>query len=365
MKHFRGATIFAIVGLILAGLWEHLEGGSLQAVGSAIFITLILSVLEISLSFDNAVVNATVLEKMDAVWQKRFLTWGIIIAVFGMRVVFPIVIVSFVAWLDPISVINIALTKPDEYAKYLTSSHAAISAFGGMFLLMVFLKFILDPEKDVHWIDPLEKQLIKIGKLESFEILIAIVILMIAQTFATGGALHAGEHAATITAADVLKEKVTIFLSGLTGLVSYIAIDGISGYLEGTEEQMLAEGVKKAGLATFLYLEVLDASFSFDGVIGAFAITRDIIIIALGLGIGAMFVRSLTLFLVEKGTLAEYIFLEHGAHYAIGVLALIMFAGIKYEIPEVITGLSGIIFIGLALLSSISYNKKNAEQATE
>ncbi len=364
MKHFRGAMIVAFVGLIVAGLWSHFEGGNLQAVGSAVFITFILSILEISLSFDNAVVNASVLEDMDPIWQRRFLTWGILIAVFGMRIFFPIIIVAVVASLDPISVVKIAFTKPDEYARYLTSAHAAISAFGGMFLLMVFLKFILDPEKDIHWIDPIEKQLIKIGKLESFEILIALVVLMIAQTFATGQTHHDVAGIANIvTDADIFKEKITILISGLTGLVSYIAIDGISGLLEGSEEQALAEGVKKAGMATFLYLEVLDASFSFDGVIGAFAITRDIIIIAIGLGIGAMFVRSLTLFLVEKGTLSEYIYLEHGAHYAIGLLALIMFAGIKYDVPEVVTGLSGIIFIILALFSSISYNKKNPKEA--
>lgn len=365
MKHFRGAMIFSIVGLILAGVWEYVEGGTINMIGTAIFITLILSILEVSLSFDNAVVNAAVLENMDPIWQKRFLTWGILIAVFGMRIIFPVVIVSVVAWLDPISVLHIAFTNPEQYAKYLTSSHAAISAFGGMFLLMVFLKFILDPEKEVHWIDPLERQLIKLGKLEAFEILIALLVLIGAASLATGG--H-HEGAAVLTGAEhelaVLHEKVTIFLSGLAGLITYIAIDGISGYLEGSEEQMLAEGAKKAGLATFLYLEVLDASFSFDGVIGAFAITKDIIIIALGLGIGAMFVRSLTLYLVEKGTLQEYIYLEHGAHYAIGLLAAIMFLGIKYEIPEIFTGLSGAFFIGISLLSSIAYNKKHGGESS-
>ncbi len=362
MKHFRGAMIFAIISLILAGIVSYFEGGNMSMIGTAIFITFILSVLEISLSFDNAVVNASVLKEMDSVWQHRFLTWGMLIAVFGMRIIFPIVIVSVVAWLDPISVITIAFKNPDEYARYLTSSHAAISAFGGMFLLMVFLKFILDPDKETHWIDPLERQLIKLGKLEAFEILIALVVLVASTYLATGGH-HEEGHALTGTDLDIaiLKEKVTIFLSGLAGLIVYIAIDGISGSLESSEEQALANGVKKAGLASFLYLEVLDASFSFDGVIGAFAITKDIIIIALGLGTGAMFVRSLTLFLVEKGTLQEYKFLEHGAHYAIGLLATIMFLGIKFEIPEIFTGLSGAFFIGVSLLSSISHNKKYPE----
>lgn len=341
MQHFRGSFIFTAICLILAAVWEYYNAnGSINAILSGLFIACILGVLEVSLSFDNAVVNAAVLETMDPVWQKRFLTWGILIAVFGMRIVFPIVIVAVVAWMDPISVMKIAITSPDEYAEHLTKSHAVISSFGGMFLLMVFLKFIIDEEKETHWIKGLEEKLSALGKLESFEILVAMFILLI-------GAYISPEH-----------EKSAVLISGMAGLITYISIDALSSYLEGSEEQMLAEGVKKGGLAMFLYLEVLDASFSFDGVIGAFAITKDIIIIALGLGIGAMFVRSLTLFLVKKGTLQEYIYLEHGAHYAIGLLAVIMIASIKYHIPEVFTGLSGVLFIVVALISSVSYNKK-------
>ena len=106
--------------------------------------------------------------------------------------------------------------------------------------------------------------------------------------------------------------------------------------------------------------EVLDASFSFDGVIGAFAITKDIVLIMLGLGIGAMFVRSMTVFLVEKGTLNEYIYLEHGAHWAIGILATLMLVSMFVHVPEVITGLIGVGFIGAAFFSSIR-EKKNMQ----
>lgn len=344
MQHFKGSFIFTAICLVLSAIWEYYNAsGNINAILSGVFIACILGVLEVSLSFDNAVVNAAVLETMDPVWQRRFLTWGILIAVFGMRVVFPIVIVSVVAWIDPISVMKMALTTPDVYSEHLTKSHAVISSFGGMFLLMVFLKFIIDEEKETHWIKGLEEKLSSLGKLESFEILIAMFILLL-------GSYISPEH-----------EKAAVLVSGLAGLITYISIDALSSYLEGTEEKMLADGVKKGGIAMFIYLEVLDASFSFDGVIGAFAITKDIVIIALGLGIGAMFVRSLTLFLVKKGTLQEYIYLEHGAHYAIGLLAVIMIASIKYHIPEVFTGLSGVLFIVVALISSISYNKKQLQ----
>jgi uncharacterized protein len=111
---------------------------------------------------------------------------------------------------------------------------------------------------------------------------------------------------------------------------------------------------------------VLDAAFSFDGVIGAFAITTDPILIALGLGlIGAMFVRSLTVFLVRKGTLADYVYLEHGAHWAIGALSVILLVGIGYHVNEVVTGLIGVAFIGAAFLSSIMRNRKLAAQGID
>lgn len=102
---------------------------------------------------------------------------------------------------------------------------------------------------------------------------------------------------------------------------------------------------------------MLDASFSLDGVIGAFALSQNIFVIALGLGIGAYFVRSITMYLYEKGTITEYRYLEHGAFYAIIALALMMFIGSVHHIPEVVTGLIGGVLIGLALWSSVRANK--------
>ena len=97
---------------------------------------------------------------------------------------------------------------------------------------------------------------------------------------------------------------------------------------EVSEETHDASGkrlaVGRAAFFLFLYLELIDASFSFDGVVGAFAISQQIFVIAAGLGIGACYIRSLTVFLVRKGTLQEYIYLEHGAHWAIGALAVLL-----------------------------------------
>jgi hypothetical protein len=139
-------TIIGLLGvLVLFGL-------------KAFWIAALLVLLEVTLSFDNAVVNARVLQKMNAVWQHRFLTWGIFIAVFGTRFVLPILIVSVVAWSSPLVITQLALFDPAQYGILLESSRYAIHSFGAAFLLMVALKYFLDTQKELHWIEILEKQ---------------------------------------------------------------------------------------------------------------------------------------------------------------------------------------------------------------
>ncbi|MFD3522857.1 DUF475 domain-containing protein [Streptomyces sp. NPDC058653] len=337
-------------------------------------IVLILSILEISLSFDNAVVNAGILKKMNAFWQKIFLTIGILIAVFGMRLVFPVAIVAISAQVGPIEAVELALDNPDKYESLVTDAHPAIAAFGGMFLLMIFLDFILE-ERDIKWLSWLERPLAKLGKVDMLSVCIALIILLVtAMTFAT--------HAHTSTGYE--DKSATVLLSGVAGLITYLVVNGLSSYFENKleeeeereqeeEEKAKAEGkqVSAVGLAgkaaffLFLYLEVLDASFSFDGVIGAFAITNHIFWMALGLGIGAMYVRSLTVYLVRQGTLDDYVYLEHGAHYAIGALAGILLITIEHQISEFITGLIGVVLIAASFWSSVVRNKRVESEGDE
>jgi hypothetical protein len=158
------------------------------------------------------------------------------------------------------------------------------------------------------------------------------------------------------------EEALTFLVAGLLGLVTYISVDALGTWLSLREEAKKATGeVVRSGLGGFLYLEVLDASFSFDGVIGAFALSNNMIVIALGLSIGAMFVRSMTVHLVRQGTLAQYRFLEHGAFWAIIVLGGIMLFSVVFHIPETITGLIGAVLIGLSLLWSVRHNRRHPE----
>lgn len=293
----------------------------------------ILGLLEITFSFDNAIVNAKILKRMNAKWQKLFLTVGVLIAVFGMRLLFPLVIVSLTAHINPWAALHLAVTSPKEYARDILGAHAAIAAFGGTFLLMLFLDWLFE-EREIHWLGPIERLMAKLGKLEGLTVIVTAAALLIGGHFLG----HAG----------------TVLMSGLFGMITYLLVSSIDGFFN--EDSVM--GVAKAGLATFLYLEVLDASFSFDGVVGAFAVTNEIFLIAIGLGIGALFIRSLTVYVTNKGTLNDYRYLEHGAHWAIGTLAILLLATIRWDISDIITGLIGVAFIGTALVSSIAVNNK-------
>ncbi|WP_394754292.1 DUF475 domain-containing protein [Crenothrix sp.] len=331
MQHFRLSMIVSVLCLGAAFYW----GGIMGAV-----LAIILGILEVSLSFDNAVVNASVLKRMDERWQGYFLTWGILIAVFGMRLLFPILIVSAATGVGFVGVTQMALHDTATYAKYLEDAHVQISAFGGMFLLMVFFSFIFNPDKELHWLGKIEEKMSAMGKLEAIEIILALLLLVTIQNGMP----------------EAIRLKVLV--AGMWGVILYVVVDSLASFFDNADEGEEATAmIKKAGAMSFLYLEVLDASFSFDGVIGAFAITQDVIIIMLGLAIGAMFVRSLTVYLVRQGTLDEYVFLEHGAHYAIGVLAGLMLISMSIHVPEIITGLTGAILIGLSVFSSIRYKK--------
>jgi hypothetical protein len=353
IKTFRvplSVTVIAIIASFILGGPE------------VVLIVVLLTILEISISFDNAIVNAHILKRMSPKWQQIFLTWGILIAVFGMRLVFPIAIVAAAAGLSIPDVVDQALNQQELYAKNLEEANATIAAFGGMFLLMVFLNFFFDADKEGHWLPPIERPIAGVGSITSITPAIAAAALLILASFVS----------------DEMKQDV--LFAGLAGLVTYLVVSGVAERLEpdddeDEEEEDAAAGAPppetsntqaaaaaaaataKGGLAYFLYLEVLDATFSFDGVIGAFAISKDIIVIAVGLGLGALYIRTLTVYLVRQGTLAKYRYLEHGAHYAIGVLAVLLFISAEVHVPEVITGTIGALLILGAFFSSIRANR--------
>lgn len=339
MHYLKWPIIVTAVGLVLSAWLGWATTHTVNGMLSFLLVGSVLACLEIALSFDNAIVNANKLEDMTPIWRQRFLTWGILIAVFGMRIVFPLAIVAIFAWINPFQAIVLALADPDEYSRIIAQAHGSISAFGGTFLMMVALRFFVDQEKSVDWFKSMERNLRKCGSMRGFEMAFVLIIIAIFVRYLPEG------------------DRGVFLFSAIMGMVVYILVDGLGNLLDQPQSDVAQFGAK-GGLGAFLYLEVLDASFSFDGVIGAFALTTNILLIAIGLGIGAMYVRSMTIMLTEKGTLQEFKYLEHGAFYSIFALSVIMFLQSLLHVPETITGLIGVALIGFALFSSILDNKK-------
>lgn len=311
--------VFATSRLGLAGLW----------------LFAILVILEVTFSFDNAVINSKVLRRMSAVWQKIFLTVGIFIAVFVVRFLLPIVIVMIASKLGFMEVVNLAVNDPDHYGEVLHEAAPMIDAFGGAFLIMIGISYFMDRKKDIHWLGAIEKRLAKAGKFENLKALVMLSTAMILY--------------ATVDS----KYEVTVLVACILGVMLHMGLEVFGAYFESKQSNAKVL-VGWAAFASFMYLEVLDASFSFDGVIGAFAITNNIILIITGLAAGAIWVRSLTIYLLRAGTLSKYRYLEHGAHWAILALGIVMFVKLYHvQPPEIVTGSLGLVFIATAVATSI------------
>ena len=326
---FAGPALFAGICLALAGIYGWHETGTAGATLAMLWLVLLLAVLEVSLSFDNAVVNAAVLTGMAPRWRHRFLTWGMAFAVFGTRIAFPLAIVGVTARLGPVDAVTLSLNDPARYEAIVGGAHGPIAGFGGAFLTLVGLAFFTDDGKELHWLGWIERPLKKIAFGRG-----AAVALVLAVALLVAHGLPAGEARAYLLAAAV-------------GIAGFVAVEALTATMRSRRA-----GPPRSGLGAFLYLNVLDASFSLDGVIGAFALTRNMVIIAIGLSIGAVFVRSLTMVMVERQTLAAYRYLEHGAFWAILVLGLIMLLSASVPVPEPVTGLIGAVLIGGAWWTS-------------
>jgi hypothetical protein len=331
IAHTHPLRIFSISALLTIALGVMV--GMIDGL-AAVWIFSILVVLEVTFSFDNAVVNSRVLVQMSPLWQKLFLTVGIFIAVFVVRFALPIFIVMIAAGLGFGEVLHLAFAQPKEYGQALHHAAPLIDAFGGAFLLMIGLSYFIDREKEVHWVKPLEHHMAILGRVKNIKLLILLVVVAVLYL--------------TVDEAD----KLVVIIASLAGVALHVALEFLSGlFAQPTSTKPL---IGWAAFTSFLYLEVLDASFSLDGVVGAFAITTSLLLIVAGLGAGALWVRSLTVYLMRTGTLAKYRYLEHGAHWAIVALGVLMILKLFHvELPEWLTGSIGLILIVAAVASSV------------
>lgn len=330
---FGFSTLLTITLGVLVGIY-----------GTAVDIWLyaILVVLEVTFSFDNAVINSKILSRMSRVWQTIFLTVGIFIAVFVVRFALPIIIVMLAADTGFTQVIDMALNDPELYGETLDEAAPIINAFGGAFLLMLGISYFIDRKKDIHWLRHIESRLAQAGKYENFK---AVTMLGLALLlYATVDPEH----------------RTIVLVASLIGISLHMLLEVMGAYFAHHQSNAKVL-VGWAAFMSFLYLEVLDSSFSLDGVIGAFAITTNIFLIMAGLGVGAFWVRSLTIYLVRSNTLGKYRYLEHGAHWAILALGAVMVLKLYHiEPPEWMIGGVGIVFITTAVVSSIIERKRLA-----
>jgi hypothetical protein len=310
--------------------------------GLAAFVTVvILTLLEMTFSADNAVINSRVLVTLSPFWQKIFMTVGIFVAVFVIRFILPIVIASITASLGFSEALDLAINHPKEYEEALHKAAPLINAFGGTFLIMTALGYFIDHQKKTHWIKPVEKNLSRLGKFKHLtpyvSFLTAIILYFTVDS----------------------KYQNTVLVAAFSAIFLHMSLNWLNSLLSKSQKKnKVAHKTGMAAFAAVLYLEVLDASFSLDGVIGSFAITSSIVIIMAGLGAGAVWVRSMTIHLVRTNALTKYIFLENGAHWAIAFLGAIMLVKLYHiEPPEWLIGGLGIAFISLSVWRSIVHNR--------
>lgn len=328
LRHFGFSSIITILALPAVLVW--LGPG-------AAFATLVLIAIEIVFSFDNAIINTKVLDKLSPIWQRLFLTVGMLVAILGMRLIFPVLIVMLSAHLPWHQVINEALHHPAAYEQHLNDAHSAIAAFGGSFLLTLALYFLLDDERQELWLKRIERPLQRFGgRIWLPPLLTAIIIVVVSSC-----ALKSGE----------------VLRLGLIGAIGYSLIYLLINGMAKLEPKNKKHYVGWSAVLALAYLEILDASFSFDSVLGAFAITNKVILIAIGLGIGALWVRNLTVYMVRRGVLNSYKYLEHGAHYAILVLAIALLLSIFINVPDFVTGVAGLGIIAASYYSSKQISK--------
>jgi uncharacterized protein len=303
-----------------------------------IAIILGLVVFEVVNSVDNAVVNASVLKTMSILWRKRFLLIGIITSVFLVRFILPLVIV----W---ISVPTITL--PEMFLAFTGQSNVAthaiemekpvILAFGGVFLLFLYLHWLFLEKKDPLFLERFLKEKWGVWFFGVASILLVLVLYL-------------------------AKANPTMMLAAAIGSATFFIVYGLKETAEKNEAQLLGGvgGSSLSDLSKFVYLEVLDTTFSFDGVVGAFAFTINLLLILIGLGIGALVVRELTIKGID--TISKYKYLKNGALTSIGFLGIFMLVeSFGVELPSYIPTIVTFIVIGVAYYASYRLLPKSTQ----
>ncbi len=301
-----------------------------------------LAVFEIVNSVDNAIINAHVLKSMSPKWRKIFLFWGLIFAVFVIRGVLPFLIVWLtVPGISFGEVFAALFSGAPEVADAVNEGKPLILMGAGVFLLLLYLHWLFLEEKTpLFATDKLVKPHFGIWFFAC-----AAILLVALLYFARGNPI--------------------LMLSAAIGNAMFFILYGFREQAEKESQYLVAGHAGMGDFSKLLYLEVLDASFSFDGVLGAFAFTTDVLLILIGNGIGALVVRELTVKSIDK--VARYKFLKNGAMTSIGFLgAIIIFESFSealklgINIPSAVAPLITFVLVGVAFWESDKLLKRKA-----
>ncbi|MGE5258823.1 MAG: DUF475 domain-containing protein [Hyphomicrobiales bacterium] len=288
----------------------------------AILTILGLAVFESITSIDNAIINAEVLATMQARARRWFLTWGILIAVFGVRGMLPWLIVWIMApGLDPWQALTATFTADPAAQSAIQDSAPILLIGGGVFFIFLFCNWLFQEPKKFGL--PGEDFFARQG---AWFYAVVSVTLMLIVWFA-------------------LKQEPMLGFGAVVGSTAFFITHGFKRYAESQEERLLYHQTAMSDIAKILYLEVIDSTFSIDGVVGAFAFTLSVPLILLGNGIGAVVVRQLTIYNLEK--IKKYLYLKNGAMYSVLVLGFVMLAhGYGIDVPEWLAPLSTLVIVG-------------------
>ena len=273
----------------------------------ALIIIFGLTLFEIVNSVDNAIINAHVLRTMGEIWRKRFLFIGILTSVFLVRLILPVVLVLAIApGIEFTDIFKMFGGDSSLAAGAIEASKPLILSFGGIFLLFLYFHWLF-MEKKLHLFYH-EKLLKEHHKVWFFAV--AAVILVVLLYFA--------------------RHNPNMMLFAAAGSATFFIVYGFKETAAREEEKLVK--VHASDVSKFVYLEVLDATFSFDSVVGAFAFTTNLLWITIGLGIGALAVRELTIRGIN--TVGNYKFLKNGAMSAIGLLgAFMILESFGFDLP--------------------------------
>ena len=322
-KHLGPAHLLAVAALCAAAVY----GGA-----RAVLLVAALAALEVCCSFDNAVVNATTLTKLGRRWQMLFMTVGVLVAAVGVRLGTPLFIVVVAAHTTPAAAFSAALHQPHEYAILLDRAQPGVAGFGGIFLALLFLEFVAEP-RERAWVGWVERPVARLAAIPFSDLLFTAFV------------------AVAVTALASPDVRLPALAGIFTGLGCFLVIKFLGSLARrGAPADTVLTGY--AGLSMFLYLELFDASFSIDSVMGAFSVTFDIVVIMLGLGVGAAYIRGLTVSVARGGRLLELPYLVHGAYYAIGALAVLLLLEIWWYVPDLATAGTAIAIITAAVWTS-------------